>query len=61
MNREISVHVYTYLVTACVVVLELRVAMDAGEDGHVPLGIGEGVSLEGRDELGREKSFKSVL
>ena len=47
--------------TSDVVVFELRVALYVFKDGHVPLSLREGVSLEGRDESWREKSFKPVL
>ena len=35
--------------------------MDASEDGDIPLGLSQGVSLKGGDELRGEESFKSVL
>ena len=51
----------SHLIAPDVVVLELRVALNVREDGNKPLGIEEGVSLEGRDELGREDGFKAIL
>ena len=47
--------------TSGVVVFELRVAVYVLEDDDVSLSLGQGVSLEGRDKPGREKSFKAVL
>ena len=46
---------------ANIVVLELGIALDAGEDLDTPLSLRQTVALKGRDELGREESLKTIL